>query len=92
MDFITDLHQGLKEQSAKMIASYEGDISARSLAEMETGLKQMTHELGNAIMQQWLEAQEQKYPDDEKECPRSGLLSPSLLWMVKLPSRVLSLG
>jgi hypothetical protein len=69
MDFITDLQQALNEQSAKMIASYEGDISAKSLSEMETGLKQMTHELGNAIMQQWLEAQEQKYPADEKECP-----------------------
>ena len=69
MDFITDLQQALTEQSAKMIAGYDGDLSAKSLSEMEIGLKQMTHELGNAMMQQWLEAQAQKYPDDEKECP-----------------------
>lgn len=69
MNFITDLQQALDEQSAEMIAAYEGDVSAESLSEMETSLKQMLHELGNEIMGQWLEAQEQKYPDDEKVCP-----------------------
>lgn len=51
---------------------YEGGLSATSLSEMETSVKQMTHELGNAILQEWLEAQEQKYPDDEKPCPDCG--------------------
>jgi hypothetical protein len=39
---------------------------------MEKTVKQMLHELGNEILCQWLEAQEQKYPDDEKGCPHCG--------------------
>jgi len=69
MNFITDLQQALQEQSVEMIASYEGDVSAKSLSEMEIGLRAMLHEVGNAIMSQWLEAQDQKYPDDERVCP-----------------------
>lgn len=72
MDFITDLQQRLSEYSAEMLADYEGDVSAKSLSEMETSLKQMLHEVGNDILVQWLEAQEQKYPDDEKVCPHCG--------------------
>lgn len=72
MDFITALQQRLSEHSAEMLMSYGGDVSAKSLSEMETSLKQMLHELGNAIMVQWLEAQEQKYADDEKVCMHCG--------------------
>ena len=66
MDFITDLQQRLSEQSAEMLMSYTGDVSVKSLSEMETSVKQMLHELGNDILVQWLEAQDQKYPDDER--------------------------
>ena len=72
MDFITDLQQRLSEHSAEMLMSYTGDVSAKSLSEMETSLKQMLHELGNDIMVQWLEAQNKNYPDDEKVCPHCG--------------------
>lgn len=72
MDFITDLEQRLREYSAEIVMSYGGDVSAKSLSEMETSVKQMLHELGNDIMIQWLKAQEQKYPDDEKVCPGCG--------------------
>jgi hypothetical protein len=72
MDFITDLQQRLREHSAEMLVNYAGDVSATSLSEMERSLKQMLHELGNEIMGQWLEAQAQKYPDDEKVCPQCG--------------------
>lgn len=72
MDFITDLQQRLSEHSAAMLKNYAGDVSATSLSEMETSLKQMLHELGNEIMGQWLEAQAQQYPDDEQACPTCG--------------------
>jgi hypothetical protein len=39
---------------------------------MEGYIKQMTHEFGNEIMRQWLEAQAQKYPEDAKVCPHCG--------------------
>ena len=72
MDFITDLQQTLMKQIPEMMADYEGDVSAQSLSEMEVCVKQMMHELGNEIMGQWLEAQEQKYPDECKRCPHCG--------------------
>jgi hypothetical protein len=72
MDFITDLQQRMMQQLPELMRQYEGDIFATSLSEMETSVKQMTHELGNAILQEWLEAQEQKYPADEKSCPHCG--------------------
>lgn len=72
MNFITDLQQKMMQQLPELMSQYEGDLSATSLSEMETSVKQMTHELGNAILQEWLEAQAQKYPEDEKPCPHCG--------------------
>ena len=72
MDFITYLAQTMKAQIAQLIKDYAGDISATNLAEMETSVKEVTFELGQAIMGQWLEAQEEKYAEDEKECPTCG--------------------
>jgi hypothetical protein len=69
MDFITYLQQHMMEQLPVLIKSYEGDISATSLSTMEKHVKEMTFELGNEIIGRWLEAQDQKYPDDEKPCP-----------------------
>jgi len=72
MEFITYVQASMMQQLPEMIKNYEGDVSARSLSEMEKTVKQMLHELGNEILSQWLEAQEQKYADDEKECPHCG--------------------
>ena len=72
MDFITYLQQTLIAQLPEMIKSYEGEIEATSLSAMEKCVKQMTFELGNEIIQQWLEAQAGKYPDDEQDCPHCG--------------------
>lgn len=72
MDFITTLQQEIMQQLPELMSQYEGDLSATSLSEMETSIKQMSHELGNEIMRQWLEAQAQKYPEDEKVCPHCG--------------------
>ena len=72
MDFITHVQQVMMQQIPEMIKSYEGDLSASSLSEMETALKQMTHELGSEILGQWLEAQEKKYPDECKPCVHCG--------------------
>lgn len=72
MDFITYLSQNMRKQLPELIKTYEGNISAINLSEMEKSIKQMSFELGNEIIVQWLEAQEQKYPDDKKECPQCG--------------------
>lgn len=72
MDFITTLQQKMMEHLPELMSEYEGDICATSLSEMETSIKEMSHELGNEIMRQWLEAQAQKYPEDEKVCPQCG--------------------
>ena len=72
MDFITHVQQVMMQQIPEMIKSYEGDLSASSLSEMETALKQMTHELGSKILGQWLEAQEKKYTDECKPCVHCG--------------------
>jgi hypothetical protein len=72
MDFITELQQSMIQQLPELLSQYEGDLSAKSLSEMERSVKQMTHDLGNEIMRQCLEAQAQKYPEDEKVCPHCG--------------------
>jgi hypothetical protein len=72
MDFITHLQQTLTQQIPEIMEGYAGNSCAKSLSEMEVALKQMLHEVGNAILGQWLEAQEQKYPDDCKKCVHCG--------------------
>lgn len=72
MEFITHVQESMMQQLPEMIKSYEGDVSAKSLSEMEVCVKQMLQELGNKFIGQWLEAQEQKYPDDVKGCPYCG--------------------
>jgi hypothetical protein len=68
MDFITYVQQALIKQLPEIIKGYEGEVRAESLSEMETGIKQMTHELGGETMKHWLEAQDEKYPSQHKPC------------------------
>ncbi len=75
MDFITHVQQALLAQLPGIIKGYVGGVSATSLSEMETVVRQMTHELGNGVMQQWLEAQDAKYPADQQPCPSCGELA-----------------
>lgn len=72
MDFITYVLQTIKAQLPQLIKDYEGDLSATSLSEMEIGVKETMFEVGQALVGQWLEAQEEKYPEDEKVCPTCG--------------------
>jgi Uncharacterised protein family (UPF0236) len=72
MNFITYLQQSMIEQLPKIIEAYQGDVSANNLSEMEKCVKELGIDLGNEIVRQWLEEQEQKYPDDEKICPYCG--------------------
>jgi hypothetical protein len=39
---------------------------AASLSAMEVSVKQMVHEVGNAVLRQWMEAQDGKYPADSQ--------------------------
>lgn len=72
MEFITYLQQRLGEQVSEIIGEYEGEIAANDLSEIEVAVKEMTHQLGNTIIQQVLEAQEPRYPADERTCPHCG--------------------
>lgn len=68
MDFITYTQERLENELSRAIEEYEGEVAACSLSEMEITIKQMAHELGNEMMRQWLEAQDEKYPVDERPC------------------------
>lgn len=68
MDFITHLKNGLLSVLPGLIEAYAGQVDAESLSVMERQIKQMTHELGNDLLQAWLTAQEPKYPADEQPC------------------------
>jgi hypothetical protein len=72
MEFITYLQQRLGEQVPAIIAEYEDEITASTLSEIEVAVKHMTHELGNDVIRQMLEAQEPRYPADERVCPHCG--------------------
>lgn len=72
MEFITYLQERLTEQLPQLIAEYEGEMKARQLSELEVAVKHMTHELGNAVIQQTLEAQEPRYAADAQPCPACG--------------------
>lgn len=68
MDFITHVGEGLKASLTEMVKRYQGLLEAGSLSEMEVAIRQMTYEVGHAVMQQWLEAQDEKYPAGEQPC------------------------
>ena len=65
MKFITHLQQKLEAYLPEIIASYEGEIEAASLSEMEITIRQMSHEVGGKVLRTCLEAQTPKYPEDE---------------------------
>lgn len=68
MDFITHVEAELMAAIPEILASYDGQVAAESLSEMEVTVKKMTHELGNWVMTQWLEAQDNKYPEKRQSC------------------------
>jgi hypothetical protein len=72
MDFITHMQAGLMAAIPEIIAGYEGQVSAGSLSEMEVKVKEMSHAVGNRVMQAWLEGQDAKYPERHKACECGG--------------------
>ena len=72
MDFITYLQQQLTACLSEAIATYDGDLRATSLSEMEVAVKQMTHEVGNAVLREWIENQDEKYPAEARPCRCGG--------------------
>jgi hypothetical protein len=60
MDFITYVQQKTRAYRPEVIKGYNGEVTARSLGEMEVAVKKMTHELGNQILREWVEGQEEK--------------------------------
>lgn len=72
MEFITYVQTRLTESLTTIIHDYPGEIAVNSLSELETAVKQMTHQLGNVVISQTLEAQDGKYPADQVTCPHCG--------------------
>ena len=68
MDFITYVQEELAEHLSKVIDRYPGEVTAESLSEMEVMVKQMTHQVGNEMMRQWLEAQAEQQAVDSRVC------------------------
>lgn len=68
MDFIIEIQEQLLSHLPAIIEKYGGQAEVESLSEMEKQVKQMSHDLGNEVMRQWLEAQDEKYPSDQKAC------------------------
>jgi hypothetical protein len=68
MDFITYAEQAMKEALPGIIGSYSGEIRAGDLSEMERDIKQLEQAVGNEIMKQWLEAQDEQYPAATRPC------------------------
>jgi len=68
MDFITYVQQELTAYLPEVIKGYSAEVTAASLGEMEVAVKEMTHQLGNEILREWVEAQEEKYPSEHRRC------------------------
>jgi len=56
----------------EIMRGYAGQVTAESLSEMEVRVKGMTHVVGQAVMKQWLEAQDAKYPARQQACECGG--------------------
>ena len=72
MDFITYVEQAMKEALPGLIESYRGEIRANDLSEMERHIKQLGQAVGNELMKQWLESQDEKYPAADRPCSCGG--------------------
>ena len=60
MDFIAALKIAL-EACIPNVAK-DAEVSVGNLSEMEVAVKEMLQGVGNEVMRQWLEAQDEKYP------------------------------
>jgi hypothetical protein len=70
MEFITALKAALINSIAPVVKEEAG--AAESLTAMEVAVKAMLQEVGNAVMQQWLEGQDEKYPAAKRACACGG--------------------
>src|SRR3990172_6973775 len=80
MEFIHFLQETLITQLPEIIAAYDGDVTASSLSEMETAIKEMSHIVGGELLAQWLAAQTPKYPEDEVRCAHCGGQARDVRW------------
>jgi hypothetical protein len=71
MEFIARLKKALIEEIGTSLK--EGEVGVGSLGEMEVAVKEMLHEVGNAVLEQWIEGQDEKYPADERGCECGGV-------------------
>lgn len=72
MDFITQIEAGLIATLPNLIQQYQGEVAAEELSSMEQTVRAMSQRVGNAVLQAWVERQDEKYPADERDCPHCG--------------------
>jgi hypothetical protein len=80
MEFIRFLEEAVITQLPEFIATYDGDLSASSLSEMESAIRVMSHRIGRAVLGQWLAAQTPQYPEEAVSCPHCGEQARYVRW------------
>jgi Uncharacterised protein family (UPF0236) len=66
MEFIAALKEALVACIEPVIKA--GRVEAESLTGMEVAVKEMLQGIGGEVLRQWLEAQDDKYPAEERAC------------------------
>lgn len=69
MEFIEYLKKGLLSQARELMASYGQLPEAESLSAMESMVRDMTSQIGQVVLGEWLTKQDPKYPADRVACP-----------------------
>lgn len=69
MEFISFLQHTLISPLPQIIAAYEGEVTASSLSEMETAIRDMSQAIGGEVLAVCLAAQTPQYPEDKVVCP-----------------------
>jgi hypothetical protein len=72
MEFITRLEAALVKTVSEVMKEEAGERKAENLSEMEQAVQGLNQAVGNEVMRQWLEGQDEKYPADERECECGG--------------------
>lgn len=72
MDFITQIEEALITTLPKIIQQYQGEVAAADISSMEQAVRGMSQRVGKAVLQAWVEKQDEKYPSDERACPHCG--------------------
>ena len=68
MEFIEYLTKGLLSRAKELLDGYGELPVAESLSGMENAVRELTSQLGQAVLGEWLTKQDGKYPADSVRC------------------------